>query len=186
MRQQPTAHVLLRLGMEALVASPTLLIVDDNPRLRTLLRAMLSAGGISGLEEAAHGEQALALLRRRQIDLVLLDWEMDVLGGLDFVHAVRTGQAAVDRRLPIVMLTAHTEASKVTAARDAGVSGFLRKPVDAKLLFLRIEAALSDRRTFVKLEDFFGPDRRRGVAPHYRGPYRRCDDAPATADFVDL
>jgi DNA-binding response OmpR family regulator len=78
--------------------------------------------------------------------------------------------------IPLLMLTAHTEASRVAAARDAGVSGFIRKPVSARTLFERISTVLTDPRMFVRTEDFMGPDRRRGEAANYQGPHRRASD----------
>jgi DNA-binding response OmpR family regulator len=86
------------------------------------------------------------------------------------------------------MLTAHTEASRVTAARDAGVTGFLKKPISTRLLFDRVGGALTDRRQFVRTSDFFGPDRRRVQAPWYKGPFRRATDKGYidTFDLDDL
>jgi DNA-binding response OmpR family regulator len=88
--------------------------------------------------------------------------------------------------MPILMLTAHTEASRVAAARDAGVSGFIKKPISARLLFDRVANALTDTRAFVRAADFFGPDRRRGETPGYAGPWRRESDTAAAYDTFDL
>ncbi len=84
------------------------------------------------------------------------------------------------------MLTAHTEASRVAAARDAGVTGFLKKPISARMLFERMSSALLDDRPFVRTPDFFGPDRRRGATPGYSGPFRRAEDRGDTFDIDDL
>ena len=89
--------------------------------------------------------------------------------------------------VPILMLTAHTEASRVAAARDAGVTGFVKKPISARLLFERIASALTDARMFVRSGDFCGPDRRRGQDSDYAGPFRRASDhADETVDVDDL
>jgi DNA-binding response OmpR family regulator len=86
---------------------------------------------------------------------------------------------------PVLMLTAHTEASRVEAARDAGVTGFVKKPISARLLFERITSALTDTRMFVRSADFFGPDRRHGQDPNYAGPLRRASDRVDTVDVDD-
>jgi DNA-binding response OmpR family regulator len=82
------------------------------------------------------------------------------------------------------MLTAHTEASRVAAARDAGVTGFVRKPISARALFDRVSSALTDTRMFIRTDTFFGPDRRHGQAPGYAGPFRRASDR--SQEMVDL
>ena len=110
-----------------------------------------------------------------QIVFYGLPWlQGEMLPGLDGLEVCKRLRAASD--VPILMLTAHTETSRVTAARDAGVSGFVRKPISARLLFDRISNVLTDTRMFVSTVGFFGPDRRFGQDPHYAGPLRRDTD----------
>jgi DNA-binding response OmpR family regulator len=98
---------------------------------------------------------------------------MQPVDGLSFTRMMRADSASPNPYMPILMLTAHTEASRVAAARDAGVTGFIKKPISARLLFDRVASALTDTRMFIRTDDFFGPDRRRGAAPGYDGPFRR-------------
>jgi len=167
-----------------------LLIVDDSKQMRHVLRCLLRAGGIFKVSEAETAEAALDIMRARPVDLVLLDWKMAPIDGLSFARAVRWNAASPNPYVPILMLTAHTEASRVAAARDAGVTGFVKKPISARLLFDRISFALTDTRMFVRTEDFFGPDRRHGAARGYAGPFRRSTDKAAepgdTFDLDDL
>lgn len=166
-----------------------LLIVDDNAQMRHVLRCLLRAGGINNVSEAETGEAALEAMRASPIDLILLDWKMAPIDGLAFTRMVRGNESSPNPYVPILMLTAHTEASRVAAARDAGVSGFVKKPISARLLFDRISFALTDTRMFVRAPDFFGPDRRHGARKGYAGPYRRSSDQGAAepqADTFDL
>lgn len=156
------------------------LVVDDNKQMRFLVRCLLRAGGISKITEAATGAEAFEIMRARPVDLIIVDWKMAPVDGLAFTHMVRRNQDSPNPYIPILMLTAHTEASRVTAARDAGVSGFVRKPISARLLFDRISNVLTDTRMFVRTEGFFGPDRRFGQDPHYAGPLRRESDKNET------
>lgn len=150
------------------------LVVDDNRQMRTLMRALLRAAFITKVTEAENAAQAFEAMAATPVDLVLVDWRMEPIDGLEFTRMAR--QQGPNPYVPILMMTAHTEVSRVAAARDAGVSGFVKKPISARVLFDRISSALTDNRLFVRTEDFFGPDRRRGQAPDYAGPFRRSAD----------
>lgn len=152
------------------------LVVDDNKQMRFLVRCLLRAGGISKVTEAETGSQAFDVMRARPVDLIIVDWKMAPVDGLAFTLMVRRNHDSPNPYIPILMLTAHTEISRVAAARDAGVSGFVRKPISAQLLFDRISNVLTDTRLFVRNDTFFGPDRRFGQDPHYAGPLRRETD----------
>ncbi|WP_395645203.1 response regulator [Terricaulis sp.] len=150
------------------------LVVDDNRQMRTLMRALLRAAFITRVTEAETAEQAFEVMAAAPVDLVLVDWRMQPTDGLAFTRMAR--QSGPNPYVPILMMTAHTEASRVAAARDAGVSGFVKKPISARVLFERMTSALTDARLFVRTEDFFGPDRRRGQKADYVGPFRRAAD----------
>jgi len=83
--------------------------------------------------------------------------------------------------VPIIMLTGYTEMHRVTEARDAGVNEFLAKPVSAKKLYSRIVAIIEHNRNFIKIKQFFGPDRRRKALESYRGDERRKNQAEVIA-----
>jgi len=162
------------------------LVVDDNQPMRLLVRSLLRAGGLANVSEAETAAHAFEVMRARPVDLVLVDWMMQPVDGLSFTRMVRWDSASLNPYLPILMLTAHTEASRVAAARDAGVTGFIKKPISTRLLFDRVASALTDARMFIRTEDFFGPDRRRGLARNYEGPLRRATDHPQRTETVDL
>lgn len=163
------------------------LIVDDSRAMRMLLRSMLTAVGVRNIHEADDAQAALRLLRG-EIDLVLLDWQMQPMDGLTFARLIRRSPVSPRPFVPIIMLTAHTEISRVEAARDAGVNGFVRKPISTQQLFARMSSVLTDPRLFVRCESYMGPDRRRlAKALQYSGPFRRAtDQAPDTFDLEDV
>lgn len=150
------------------------LIVDDNKQMRVLTRALMRAVGILRVSEAETAAQAFEVMSASQVDLIVADWKMQPIDGIAFTRMAR--REGPNPYVPILMMTAHTEMSRVAAARDAGVSGFIKKPISAKVLLERISSLLTDGRMFVRTDAFFGPDRRRGQHPDYAGPFRRASD----------
>ena len=162
------------------------LVVDDNRQTLQLLRCMLRAGGISRVIEVESAQDALTVMHAKPIDLVLLDWQMRPIDGLELTRMLRRNVDSPAPFVPILMLTAHTEASRVTLARNAGVNGFIKKPISTQLLFDRVAGALTDTRMFVRSVNFVGPDRRRGAKTTYTGPFRRESDQGDVIDLDDL
>ena len=152
------------------------LVVEDNQHMRTLLRSLLNALGITAVYEATNGEDAFALLRDRQPDLILSDLSMSPMDGLEFAREVRMSKSSPNPYIPIIMVTGHTERHRIEAARDAGVTEVLAKPITAGNLYQRIGEIVDRPRAFVKAPDYFGPDRRRLKVEDYSGPFRRRED----------
>ncbi|MEY4965076.1 MAG: hypothetical protein RL274_659 [Pseudomonadota bacterium] len=152
------------------------LIVEDNGHMRALLRALLNSAGIKEVAEAAHGGTALEILRDRKCDLVLSDMAMQPMDGLEFTRLVRSSPQSPNPFVPIIMITGHTERHRVEAARDAGVTEFLAKPITVGNLFSRIALIVERPRPFVRCDSYFGPDRRRRQIDSYAGPWRRAED----------
>lgn len=114
----------------------TILIVDDEPQIRRVMRTTLTAAGYAVLE-ARSGEEALQKIRDARADLVVLDVNMPGLGGLEACREIRRASDA-----PIIMLTVRdTERDKVMAL-DAGADDYVVKPFGVQELLARIRAAL--------------------------------------------
>lgn len=157
-----------------------ILVVDDNPHLRKLVTAILRAFGVTQLTEADNAKRAWAMLRQFSPDVVLLDWVMDGMSGIDLAKLIRTSAASPNPFVPIVMLTGNSQIDHVHAARDAGVNEFLAKPVSANAILTRLISVIEHPRPFVRTKVYFGPCRRRRATNEYRGPERRlsADDLP--------
>lgn len=162
------------------------LVVDDNRQMRFLMRSLLRAAGVYRVAEAEGALEAFDLMNKFPVDLVLVDWLMQPVDGIAFTKMVRLSADSPNPYAPILMLTAHTEISRVAAARDAGVTGFVKKPISGRILFDRMSAALLDSRVYVRTEEFFGPDRRHVSNAPYHGPRRRSTDRHETVDLDDL
>lgn len=119
------------------------LLIDDSQAMRMLLGNQVRALGFDVIE-AGDGREALAALRAHDsVALVLVDWNMPVMNGLEFVRALRAEDAW--RRLPVVVITSETELGQVQAALEAGADEYLMKPftraaLDSKLALLDIAA----------------------------------------------
>jgi CheY-like chemotaxis protein len=157
------------------------LLVEDNMQMRVLLRQLLIALGLSDIMETTNGRDALAMVRDRQVNIIVTDLSMQHLDGIEFTRAVRQSPDIPNPYVPIIMVTGHTERHRVEAARDAGVTEFLAKPITTKNLFLRLSEIVERPRSFVRVDDYFGPDRRRRCHDSYHGPRRREDDREKAA-----
>ncbi len=152
------------------------LVVDDNQHMRAIVSAMLNSFGIKMVREAKDGADAIETLRRWPADLAICDFLMEPVDGVAFTHEVRNAPDSPNPYLPVVMLTGHSELSRVTEARDSGVTEFVVKPLTAKALVDRINMVIFKPRPFIRSKDYFGPDRRRRDDPFFSGPFRREDD----------
>lgn len=119
----------------------TVLIVDDEPSIRISLRTILSGLGYV-IVEAARGEEALALVRTAQFDVVLLDINMPGIGGIEVCRLMRKSVP----RLPIVMLTVQGSEDRKVEALDAGADDYITKPFQLRELIARLRAAVRRNR----------------------------------------
>jgi CheY-like chemotaxis protein len=149
------------------------LVIDDSAHMRQIVRTILHGFGARELIEAEDGAAGLEVFTHSLPDIVITDWAMPIFNGIELTQMIRQPGANPNPFVPIIMLTAYTEKSRVVAARDAGVTEFLAKPISAKALYLRVRNVITHPRPFIKTETYFGPDRRRTVNPKYGGPERR-------------
>lgn len=120
-----------------------ILVVDDNAVNRKVLTGILSGGGFRRVLEAADGEEALALARDRQIDLMLLDLMMPGMSGFEVCEQVRGAAELAD--LPIVIQTAVADVSTRTKVFDSGASDLIAKPLNVTEVLGRVRVHLSNR-----------------------------------------
>lgn len=149
------------------------LIIDDNAHMRHILRTLLHGFGAREVCEAEDGPSGLEAFSQYAPEIVITDWVMPGLDGLELTRMMRQPDAHTNAYVSIIMLTGHSEKGRVLAARDAGITEFLAKPVSAKGLYERIVSVVVNPRPFIRTATYFGPDRRRNVNPSYAGPERR-------------
>ena len=152
------------------------LVVDDSMNMRRIVRTFLRSFGVSEIFEAEDGATGLELLEAYAPDILIADIKMPIFDGVEFAKMIRNPEGGTQPFVPIIILTVYSEHKYVTAARDAGATEFLSKPISATALYRRIENILNNPREFVRTEDFFGPDRRRAKNPSFAGIERRSGD----------
>src|SRR5262249_25626555 len=116
------------------------------------------------IHEAPEGASALESIRALAPDVVLLDWEMPGIDGAEFVRRVRSPDSFPYPAVPIIMLTAHGERSRVLEAVRLGVHEFLLKPVSRNALQARIVSVLAKPRAMVQRGSYYGPEPRKPAA----------------------
>ena len=119
---------------EALDKNMKILVVDDFSTMRRIVRNLLVELGFSNplIQEADDGENAIAMLRAQPFDLVVTDWNMPNMTGIDLLKAIRA-EASL-KGLPVLMVTAENNRDQIIAAAQAGVNGYIVKPFTAATL----------------------------------------------------
>ncbi len=108
------------------------LIVDDASALRRIVRGLLKELGFKHLREAENGEMALAELMRKKAGLVVLDWNMPVMTGIELLRAIRADDDLKD--IAVLMVTAEAKKENIVEAVQAGVNNYIVKPFNAATL----------------------------------------------------
>ena len=117
------------------------LIVDDYKTMLRIIRNLLKQLNVQEVDEASDGAEALAKLRGASFDLVISDWNMEPMTGLQLLQEVRADAKLA--RLPFIMITAESKAENVVAAKQAGVSNYIVKPFNAETLREKIEKVMA-------------------------------------------
>ncbi len=148
------------------------LVVDDNLHVLNIVKTVLRGLGAVHVFDARTRDDALEHLRNDAIDIVILDYMLGDDDGVAFLRHLRTDPKSPTPFVPVIMLTSHTEKSRVEAARDAGANGFCSKPVTPTEIMKKVAAVIDRPLPFVRTSDYVGPDRRRRDE-NPRGPDRR-------------
>ncbi|MCE0557729.1 response regulator [Motilimonas sp. E26] len=120
-----------------------ILVVEDTICLRHIMLHMLRELGHTDLEEAADGTHALHLLAKHQFDLVITDYNMPKINGLQLLKHIRANELTAD--LPVLIVTSDADKSHLTQAIQAKVSGFLAKPFSLTILKKQMDKIIQKR-----------------------------------------
>ena len=118
-----------------------ILIVDDYRTMIRIIRNLLTQLGFDNLDEAQDGASALAKLRERPFGLVISDWNMEPMSGIELLQEVRADPAL--ERLRFLMITAENRAERAALACQAGANGYVVKPFNAETLGQRIASVMA-------------------------------------------
>lgn len=139
------------------------LVVDDDPRMRKVVRALLQVIGIRDIDEARDGQSGLDTICTHAPDMVILDWEMPSPNGPEFMRMLRSPGTFPLPDVPVIMLTGYSERSRVVEAMRLGVNEYLLKPVSSTALLARIVSILTKPRPMIKRGDYYGPEPRQST-----------------------
>jgi CheY-like chemotaxis protein len=155
----------------------TVLLIDDNPRSLDMLSSIFQGFGVKEQIKCESAVEAAELVKRRPVDLILVDCSMPEMDGYDFTRWLRRETASPTRHIPLIMLTGHAAQSSVQKSRDCGASFVVAKPLTPAVLLRRILWLGGDEREFVECESYVGPDRRvRNFGPPLGETGRRSGD----------
>lgn len=115
-----------------------ILVVDDISTMRRIVINTLSRIGYTDIVEAEHGIDALVKLAKGGIEMIITDWNMPEMDGLEFVNTVR----ASDSKIPILMVTTNATEKEIVAACEAGISNYVVKPFSHETLKEKIESIM--------------------------------------------
>jgi two-component system chemotaxis response regulator CheY len=119
-----------------------ILIVDDYKTMLRIIRNLLKQLNLENVQEATDGSSALKMLRDGNYGLVISDWNMEPMTGLQLLKEVRAD--AKLKSLPFIMVTAESKTENVIAAKDAGVSNYIVKPFNAETLRQKLVGVLGE------------------------------------------
>ena len=119
-----------------------ILIVDDYKTMLRIIRNLLKQIGFDNVEEATDGTEALQKLREKKFDLVISDWNMEPMTGIELLREVRSDDNLA--KIPFIMVTAESKTENVVIAKDAGVSNYIVKPFNAAKLKSKLTGVLGE------------------------------------------
>lgn len=169
------------------LSSLSVLLVEDNKHMQVLLKEILRSLNLGHIETADDGADAIKLFNETQPDLIITDWNMSPVNGIELADMIRKDEDSVNPFVPIIMLTSNTEFQHVKTAINHGINEFLAKPISAASLYSRIVSVIENPRRFVRVDGFTGPDRRRRshAKSGYEGKLRREDDASGVTNLTN-
>jgi two-component system chemotaxis response regulator CheY len=119
-----------------------ILIVDDYKTMLRIIRNLLNQLGFDNVEEARDGTEALRKLREKAFDLVISDWNMEPMTGIELLREVRSDDKL--KKIPFIMVTAESKTENVVIAKEAGVSNYIVKPFNAATLRTKLTGVLGE------------------------------------------
>lgn len=130
----------MQLGSTGRGAEMKILVVDDYPTMRRIVCNLLDQIGYKEVEEASDGQEALEKLKHKQFDMIISDWNMEPMTGIELLRHVRASPNM--SKLPFIMVTAESKGDNVVSAKNAGASQYIVKPFTAETLKSKISSVL--------------------------------------------
>ena len=121
------------------------LVVDDYQTMIRIIKNLLKQLGFSNVDEALNGQAAMEMINSKKYGLVISDWNMEPMSGLELLKTVRATTSNENiSKVPFIMVTAESKTENVIAAKQAGVNNYIVKPFNAETLKTKIAAVIGD------------------------------------------
>jgi two-component system chemotaxis response regulator CheY len=127
----------------AIDKSMPILIVDDYKTMLRIIRNLLKQLGFENVDEACDGSNALEKAKIVSYGLIISDWNMEPMTGLDLLKHIRAGESK-NSQVPFIMITAESKTENVVAAKQAGVTNYIVKPFNAETLKLKLQSVFGE------------------------------------------
>jgi DNA-binding response OmpR family regulator len=155
-----------------------IVVAEESPFVQRLVAAVLTGLQAPHPYAANTSDIAMRLVAETQPDLVILDWDLKPMNGLEVLRALRNEETSPNPTIPVIMISGHCAIERVTASRDNGANEFMAKPITIDALYKRIVALIERPRPFIRLESYFGPCRRRKIDDYGGDERRRVNPHP--------
>lgn len=163
----------------------TVMLLEQSDHGRKISSQILRGFGIRDIHACRTMDEAKALTRQSQLDLIIADPNALDGGGMDFLRWLRRAENNANRFVPIILVSGHSTSAAVMLSRDAGANFFIAKPFTPKVLLERIMFVARDKRPYVEAGNYVGPDRRwKGEGPPGGTPGRRNADLASEIEEV--
>lgn len=120
------------------------LIVDDYNTMLRIIKNLLKQLGFPNVDEATDGAMAFEKVQKKQYGLIISDWNMEPMTGIEFLRLVRGAEGAPYQKTPFIMITAESKTENVIAAKQAGVNNYIVKPFNAETLKQKMISVIGD------------------------------------------
>ena len=155
------------------------LLVEPNQHGLEILAQIFSGFGVRNPLRAANADEAMAIVKKTELDLIVCEAQLEGMDGYDFVHWLRRSKIEPNNFTSTIIISGHTQISKVQKARDCGANFIVAKPLTPKVMIDRVVWVARENRAFIECDTYLGPDRRfHSVGPPPNTEGRRADDLP--------
>jgi two-component system chemotaxis response regulator CheY len=149
------------------------LVVEDDERIRDVVRELLEGVAPAGIRTVADGEEALKVLESFPADIVLTEGNLTGMDSLNLLRPIRNKKTSPNADVLVVVMASMAENQRLQRMCGIGIEAFIKKPISNEIVLKRLVSTLSDPRRFVSSLGYFGPDRRGRVDVARPGPGRR-------------
>jgi CheY-like chemotaxis protein len=153
------------------------LLVEPNPHGMDILAQIFSGFGVRSPIRCSDANEAMMVVKKNELDLIICEAGLEGMDGYDFINWLRKSKIEPNSYTASIIVTGHTQMSKVQKARDCGANFIVAKPLTPKVMIERVIWVARENRPFIECESYNGPDRRfHSIGPPADTEGRRADD----------